>query len=152
MALSFQGVSLGDINWGLIKSIEVRPQGSGSFVSVGEFVNAKTVMNVLVDRGDPSNMEYPYAVEYMLTFDLLQTAAAAELAMISATPGTGLYTTDVEIKITYATGRTITLGTQTTAPCRIIPAYDSGGDGGAQLLPCRVSNIESLGSLPGKVA
>lgn len=149
MALTFQGVSIADINWGLITGLEVREQGTGSFTSVGRFDGARISMQVLTKQGDPAATEIAYAVRYTVRFNLLQTKAAAEVAMLNAG---GLLDTDVEVRATYASGRTITLGAVTSYPLRLVPGLETGEEERAQIIPLAGTNIEPFTAITAKVS
>jgi len=147
--LTFQGISLADINWGLIKDIEVREAGTGAFVSVGKIDAPFLRMQALTKAGDPAATQIAYAVKYTVRFDILQTAAASEIALIDAA---ALFGTDVETRVTFASGRKITLGAAAGYPLRLVPGFESGDEGKAQIIQVEGSNVEPLTSFPGKVS
>ncbi len=152
MALTFQGLHKEDVDWALARTIEVRQQGTGSFVSVGAFRDFAMTIDALTRTGDPANTEYVYAVEYSGSFNLLQSDRTKELAMLAGVAGTGLFDTDVEIKVTFASGRVITLGAVSGYPLRLIPGYVTGREDDAAIIPCRFANREPVSSVGAKVA
>lgn len=152
MALTFQGVDVSAINWGLITSIKVRQQGTGTLTSVGEFSDAQIKMKPLTKEGEPGATDIAYAIEYQLSFNLLQTETNAEIAMLTGTAGTGLFETDVEIEIGFVNGRKITLGTVTAYPLRMVVNYEGGDFEKSEEIVCTAHNIEPITSFPGKVS
>jgi len=151
MALTFQGVSISDIDSGIITKIEIAEQG-GSYQVAGDFTGASIQVNPLSMRSDPSDSELVYALEFVCSFTLVQTDSSQEIAAMNGTSGTGLYETDVEVKFTFLSGRTITLGSVTAYPMRLTLAYQSGGEDGAQKIECNGRTIEPFTSFPSKVA
>jgi choline dehydrogenase-like flavoprotein len=147
--LTFQGTSIADINWGLITGIEVREALTGTFVATGRIESPHLSMRALARPGDPSATMIPYAVKYTVRFDMLQTSASAEIALLDAAT---LFGTDVEVRVAYASGRKITLGAVTGYPLRLVAGWESGDDGKAQIIQVEGTNIEPLTSFPGKVA
>ena len=152
MALSFQGVSKSSTRWGLASKIELRQQGTGSFVDVGLFADFQFTENPLSMPGDPSDTLYVYAIQYTGSFTLLQTGKNNEVAMLTGTAGTGLYDTDVELKITFKDGRVITLGAVSNTPLRLVPGYSAGQGEKLAEIPCTFQNTELVTSFTGKVA
>jgi hypothetical protein len=153
MAIPLQGYDKADILWGLITLIEIRQQATGDFLKVGRFQNASLDAEVLAKPGDPAGTMYAYALRYTLSFDVLQTAKAAELAaFIAGTAATGLLETDVEVRLTFAGGRTITLGAVSGSPLRLIPVYHGANEDGAQYISVAGTNIEAMTTLAAKVA
>lgn len=147
--LTFQGVSIADINWGLITGIEVREAGTGTFESAGKIEAPHVRMQVLSKPGDPSATMIPYALKYTVRFDVLQTKTSAEVALLDAT---ALFGTDVEVRVSYASGRKITLGAAAGYPLRLTAGWESGDMEKAQIIQVEGTNIEPLSSFPGKVS
>lgn len=141
MAIPFQGSSFSDISSGLITGIEVRAQGSGSFISTGEFSDATVQIEPIAYPGE-GGTPVVQAIRCACSFTLKQSKATAEIAVMAGTSGTGLYDTDVEIRFTFATGRKITLGAVSGYPMRLTASYDSGGEQDAQQLRCKAENVE----------
>lgn len=152
MGLTFQGVHKEDIEHSLAVKIEARQMGTGSFVDVGVFADFAMTIDPVAKTGDPSNTEYVYAVRYAGSFSLYQSDKTKELAMLAGTAGTGLYDTDMELKVTFITGRTITLGAATGYPLRLVPGYATGRGDGPALIPIRFQNTEPITSVGAKVA
>lgn len=151
MAITFQGVSKADILAGVITKAEVRQAATGSFVGFGRIGDVALEVNPLFKYGDPSNTKYVHALQYRVSFEILQTKKTAELAAMAGTAGTGLYETDVEIKLTYVGGRTVTLGAAAGYPLRAVLSFASTGDG-AQIVRLEAENTEPITSLAAKVA
>jgi len=152
MAIPVQGTSFADISAAVISTIEVRPQGSGSFVSVGAINSPKLLIEALSDPGE-NGSKVVYAVKYSLTFEVVQTKKTAELtAFMSGTTAQGLFDTDVELKITFASGRVITLGAVTNYPLRVVTIYDAGNEEGSEILRCSAENVELYDTFLAKVA
>ncbi len=147
--MTFQGVSIADVNWGLITKLEARVPGGPTFLNMGKFDTAHINMAVLSKPGDPSGTMYAFAVKYTLRVDLIQSGAAEEIALFGAS---GILTTDAEVRITFAGGRTITLGSVAGYPLRLIPSFDGGDEAKAQIITVEAQNIEPLTSFPAKVA
>lgn len=152
MALTFQGISKADIEHSLAVKIEARQAGTGSFVDVGVFSDFAMTIDPLAKAGDPANTEYVYAVRYAGSFNLMQTDRTKEIAMLAGVAGTGLFDTDMELKITFISGRTITLGAASGYPLRLIAGYASGRGDGAAIIPVRFANTEPVSSVAAKVA
>lgn len=152
MALTFQGISKADIEHSLAVKIEARQAGTGSFVDVGVFSDFAMTIDPLSKPGDPANTEYVYALRYAGSFNLYQSKKTGELAMVAGVAGTGLFDTDMELKITFIGGRTITLGALAGYPMRLVPGYTSGRGDGPALIPVRFSNTEPISSVAAKVA
>lgn len=153
MAIPFQGGVRSAIQWGLVKKIEVRQQGTGSFLDVGRVENVQTGATPLSEEGDPAATQYVFALEFKCMFDIIQTAKSYELtAMMSGTAGTGLIETDVEIKFTFADGRTITLGAVTASPMRLVGEYVGVNESGAQIIKCTASVVEPITTFIAKVS
>ena len=152
MALTFQGMSKTDIETGIITKIEIAEQdASPSYQNVGDFTTPSIDVTPLTMPSDPSGSEKVYALQFEFSFEIVQTKKTAELAALAGTSGTGLYETDVQIKFTYATGRTMTLGSVTAYPMRVIPSYTNGTEEEAQKIPIKGQTIEPITSLAAKV-
>lgn len=152
MALTLQGFHKASIFTGLITLAEVRQAGSGSFLGLGRIGEVHLSVTPLTKKGDPANTDYVHAIRYAVEFDMLQTKKTAELAAMAGTAGTGLYETDVEIKVTYATGRAITLGAASGYPLRAVLSFGSSGSDGAQMVHLRAENDEPITSFAAKVS
>jgi hypothetical protein len=141
------------IQWGLAAKIEVRAQGTGSFQSVGRFANLSCVATALSEEGDPSATQIVYANQYDLSFDILGTAKAVEVAaFMCGTAATGLLETDAEIKITFADASTISLGTVSGYPMRLISSWDRGSDDSARVIHVTGTVIEPFTAFSGKLS
>lgn len=152
MALTFQGFKKSAIRWGLCTNASVRPVGSGTFTSIGAVRNVNVAMEPVGKPGDPSGSLQVQYLHYTVQFDMLQTdAASAELAMLAGTSGTGLYETDIEIKFTFASGRTLTLGAASGYTCRMVPGWSAGSDDDAEFLPVTVESFEPITGFNTKV-
>jgi hypothetical protein len=90
-------------------------------------------------------------LRYSFQFDMLQTDAAAEVAMVAGTSGTGLFETDIEVKFTFASGHTLTLGALSGYTLRITPGYSAGRDDDTEFLPVTGETVEPITSFPAKV-
>lgn len=152
MALGLQGISKSDIELGLVTKIEIRQQGTGSFLDVGRFRGLRLVVTPISEPGDPSDTMHVYAMEYRVAFDLFQTDVAKELTLLAGTAGTGLYETDVEVKLTYLSGRTITLGAVTASPLRLVPRLSGEDEDDPLIIPCEGQNIEPITTFVAKWA
>lgn len=152
MALGTQGQVKAAIQWGLIVKIELRKYNTGSFVDVGRMKNANFVAEPLSMPGDPTGTDHVYALKYVVSFDMLQSGITKELTLLAGTDGTGLYETNMECKLTYASGRTVTLGAVANYPLRLTPRFNSGPMDDAQTIPVTGQNIEPLTSFVAKVA
>lgn len=150
MALTFQGISKTDIETGIISKIEIAIQG-GSYLNVGDFTPPSITVTPLSVPSDPAGTEKVYALRFEFSFEIVQTKKTAELAALAGTANTGLYETDVEVKFTYATGRTLTLGAVTAYPMRVVPSYDIGTEDGSQKIPITGRTIEPITVLAAKV-
>lgn len=149
MALPFSGVNKASVAHGLISKIEIRQQGTGSFLVVGQFRGANLNVEVVTQKGDPAGTAYAQYLRYSVQFDIMQTGTA-ELTALAGTAGTGLYETDVELKLTYKNGRVITLGAVSGYPLRLVAGYKNDSD--LQIIPCTAENIEPITTLNAKVA
>jgi hypothetical protein len=152
MALTFQGMSKADIEWSLATKLEARQAGTGSFVDVGVFGDFSMTIDPLSKPGDPANTEYVYAVRYAGSFNLWQTDKTKEIAMLAGVAGTGLYDTDMELKVTFIGGRVITLGAASGYPLRLVAGYVTGRGDGPTLIPVKFANTEPVTSVAAKIA
>jgi len=150
MALTFQGVSYADINDGKITSIEVRQQGIGSFINVGMFDAATCEIAPIIEKGE-NNASVVEAVAFSLTFTGKQTDLNQELANFNDNAGAGLFNTDVEVRVTFATGLKILLGSVSPSPFRLVPLYNSGGTD-AQNIKYVGENIEGVATVAAKLS
>jgi hypothetical protein len=152
MAIPVQGVSFADINAAVITTIEVRPQGTGSFANVGAINAPKLLIEPLSDPGE-NGTKIVYAVKYSITFEVVQTKKTAELtAFMAGTASQGLFDTNIELKITFANGRVITLGAVTNYPLRVVSIYEAGNEEGSEILRCAAENVELYDTFLAKVA
>ena len=153
MALPFQGMSKSDIETGIIAQIEIAYQaGSPSYVNAGDVERCAVTANVLSMRADPSDTDLPYAFEFTVDFALVQTDASAEIASMTSTSGTGVYRQAVQLKLTYVTGRVLTLGSDSDYPLYLLLNYSNGDAQGSQRIEGSGRTIEPITSFPGKVS
>lgn len=153
MALTFQGFSKTDIQTGIVSKIEIAVQsGTPSYLSVGDILSTEITVEGLTIPCDPSGSELTYALRFSVSFQLSQTKKTAELAAMAGTSGTGLFETDVQLKITYLSGRVLTLGSITAYPMRVTMSYTNGTEDGAQLITVSGTTIEPITALDAKVA
>lgn len=153
MALTFQGLSKGDIDTGIVTKIEIAAQsGTPSYLDAGDFTDCVITIEGLTMPHEGGTM-LTYALRFSASWSLVQTLKTAELAAMAGTSGTGIYETDVQIKFTLATGRTITLGAVTGVPMRMTMDYTNDGTiDGVQNIPCSCSTIEPYANFAAKVA
>ena len=152
MALTFQGPVKSSELWGICTKIEARQQATGSFVNVGRFSNFTFTLNPLSMKGDPANTDYVHAVQYVVAFSLHQTGKSNEVAMLTGTAGTGLFQTDMELKLTFVSGTVITLGAVSGYPLRLVAGYTTGSEEESARIPIKAENIEPITAFPTKVA
>lgn len=153
MALLFQGLSKADIETGIITKVEMAYQsGTPSYVDVGDFERCDISVNTLTMPSDPSNSDLPYAMEFDVSFAIVQTGASTEIGAMTSATGTGALLQAVQLRITYITGRVLTLGAVTAYPMLVNMNYTNGGADGAQKIECTGHTIEPLTAFPGKVS
>lgn len=150
MTIPALALSKSSVGLGLVRKIEIRKAATGSLQDVGLFANLSMSANQLSQECDPAGSQQVWAIEYMISFDLLQTAKAAELAAFMAgTEGTGFIETDAELKLTYANARTLTLGSITGYPLRLVCNYTMNED--VQVLSCSGTTVEPISGFAAKV-
>jgi len=152
MALTFQGIKKSDITSGIVAKIEIAAAtASTTWVDVGDFTPPQINVKGLTQASDPSGSLITYALDFSFSFSIVQTLKTAELAAMAGTAGTGIYETDVLVRFTYLTGRTLTLGAVVSAPMRITLDYTNGGEEEAQRIDVTGRTIEPITSLGAKV-
>ena len=149
MALPFVGKVKSSAGAGLVSKVEIRQQGTGSFLDCGLQRNATVNVDPVAMKGDPAGTNYVQYLRFSFQFDLIQTGSA-ELSALAGTAGTGLYDTDVEVKFTFVTGRTLTLGAVSGYPLRLVAGYKN--DTEIQVIPCSGETLEPVTSFNAKVA
>ena len=153
MGLTFQGQKVADITSGIIVKIEIAPStASTTWSDVGDFTPPLISVKGLTMPSDPSGSLLTYALDFSFSFSIVQTLKTAELAAMAGTAGTGIYETDVLVRFTYLTGRTLTLGAVAAAPLRITMDYDNGSEEEAQRIDVTGRTIEAITALAAKVA
>lgn len=141
------------INFGHVVKIEVRQQGTGSLQDVGSFSGCTGSVTSLSQECDPAGSQQVYAHEYQISFSLIQTGKTTELAAFMAgVAATGFLETDAELKLTFIGGRTLTLGSATGYPLRLVAVYNLGDASTAQSIDCTGTVLEPITALSGKVA
>ena len=153
MPLTFQGVKKSDITSGIVAKIEIAPlTASTTWSDVGDFTPPVIQVKGLTRPCDPSGSLMTYALDFSFSFSIVQTLKTAELAAMAGTAATGIYETDVLVRFTFLTGRTITLGAVATAPMRITLDYTNGSEEEAQRIDVSGRTIEATTSFDAKVA
>jgi len=153
MALTFQGQKVSDIQSGIIVKIEIADlTASTTWKNVGDFTPPVVQVKGLTMPSDPSGSLLTYALDFAFSFSIVQTLKTAELAAMAGTAGTGVYETDVLVRFTFLTGRTITLGAVAATPLRITLDYANGSEEEAQRIDVTGRTIEAITSFGAKVA
>lgn len=152
MALTMQGWKKSASRWGACTNVKIRMQGSGTLTSLGSVRNVNVSMEPVTKAGDPAGSQVVQYLRYSFSFDLLQTDAAAELAMLAGTSGTGLFESDIEVQFTFAGGHSLTLGAVTGYTLRLVPGFQAGADDDVEFIPCRGECIEAITTFPAKVS
>jgi len=153
MALTFQGMKKEDIVSGIIAKIEIAAStASTTWADVGDFTPPVITVKGLTMPCDPSGSLLTYALDLSFSFSIVQTLKTAELAAMAGTAGTGMYETDVLVKFTYLSGRTLTLGAVAAAPLRITMDYTNGSEEEAQRIDVTGRTVEPITSFGAKVA
>jgi hypothetical protein len=153
MALTFQGISVSDIQSGIIVKVEMAASvASTTWFNVGDHTPVQLYVNGLTMPSDPSGSLLTYALDFNFSFSIVQTKKTAEIAAMAGTSGTGLYETDVLVRFTFMDGRVITLGAVATAPLRVTADYTNGSDEEAQRIDITGRTIEAITALAGKIA
>jgi len=149
VALTFQGYDWSALNWGVVTQVRARASG-GSYAVAGELEECKFRCEPKTEQGDPAGSQYPQYLKYFLSGTFVQTDDAAEVAMIDDDSSTGLFGVDVNVELTFASGKVIVLGEASGYPLRLNPGFVTGDEDKADRMPFTASNIEPLDSFPGK--